>query len=65
MTVTKETLIKDIVSLGPKAIDVLFNFGMGCIGCPASQMESIEDAASVHGINVENLLLSLNNINNN
>lgn len=65
MTVTKETLIKDIVSLGPEAIDVLFKFGMGCIGCPASQMESIEDAANVHGIDVENLLLNLNNINNN
>ena len=65
MTVTKETLIKDIVGLGPEAIDVLFKFGMGCIGCPASQMESIEDAANVHGINVEDLLLSLNIIKNN
>lgn len=65
MTVKKETLIKDIVGLGPEAINVLFKFGMGCIGCPASQMESIEDAANVHGINVESLLLSLNNINNN
>lgn len=62
MTVTKDTLVKDIVNLGPKAIDVLFKFGMGCIGCPASQMESIEDAADVHGIDLENLLLSLNTL---
>jgi len=38
------------------------SFVMGCIGCPASQKESIEEAARVHGINVENLLQSLNNI---
>jgi hybrid cluster-associated redox disulfide protein len=48
--------------MGPKEVEILTNFGMGCIGCPSSQNESIEDAAAVHGINVENLLQSLNNI---
>ncbi|MBM7868753.1 hybrid cluster-associated redox disulfide protein [Clostridium pascui] len=62
MKVNEETLIKDIVNMGPKAIEILIDFGMGCIGCPASQNESIEEAAVVHGINVENLLQSLNNI---
>ncbi|MDF2675979.1 MAG: hypothetical protein K0Q97_269 [Bacillota bacterium] len=63
MTVIKETLIKDIVSIGPEAIKILLNFGMGCFGCPSSQYESIEDAAVVHGINVDNLINALNNIN--
>lgn len=62
MKVNGETLIKDIVNMGPKAIEILIDFGMGCIGCPASQNESIEEAAIVHGISVENLLQSLNNI---
>ena len=62
MKVERETLIKDIVKMGPKAIEILMGFGMGCIGCPASQNESIEQAAAVHGIDVENLLQSLNNI---
>lgn len=62
MRVDGKTLIKDIVNMGPKAIEVLMNFGMGCIGCPASQNESIEEAAAVHGINVEQLLQSLNTI---
>ena len=62
MKVERETLIKDIVKMGPEAIQILMSFGMGCIGCPASQNESIEQAAAVHGIDVENLLQSLNNI---
>lgn len=62
MLVERETLIKDIVKLGPDAIKTLMNYGMGCIGCPASQNESINDAASVHGINVEELLSSLNSL---
>ncbi len=62
MKIEGKTLIKDIVNRGPKAVEILMSFGMGCIGCPASQNESIEEAAAVHGINVENLLQSLNNI---
>jgi len=62
MKVEGKTLIKDIVNMGPKAVEILMGFGMGCIGCPASQNESIEEAAAVHGINVNNLLQSLNNI---
>lgn len=62
MKIEGKTLIKDIVKLGPNAIEILMSFGMGCIGCPASQSESIEDAAAVHGINLDNLLQSLNNI---
>lgn len=62
MKIDRKTLIKDIVNMGPKAIETLMSFGMRCIGCPASQNESIEEAAAVHGINLENLLQSLNTI---
>lgn len=62
MKVEGKTLIKDIVNMGPEAIETLMSFGMGCIGCPASQNESIEEAADVHGINIENLLKSLNSL---
>lgn len=59
MLITKETIIGELVRNYPEAIDILMNFGMGCIGCPASQAESIQDAALVHGINVNELLEEL------
>lgn len=62
MKIKKETLIKDIVKIGPEAVEILMDFGMGCVGCPASQAESIEQAAMVHGIDLEELLQRLNNI---
>lgn len=62
MKVDRKTLITDIVNMGPKAVEILKNFGMGCIGCHLSQNESLEDAAAAHGINVENLIKSLNKI---
>lgn len=58
--VDKNTLIGDIVRENPELIGVLQAFGMGCVGCPASQMESIEEAAQVHGLDLEKLLKALN-----
>ena len=54
--VTRETLIGEIVNDYPEAIDVLFAIGMHCIGCPASQGESLEEAAAVHGIDIDDLM---------
>jgi len=60
MEITKDTLIGEIVRNKPEAIDTLLRFGLGCIGCPASQMESLEEAAMVHGIDLNELLKALN-----
>lgn len=60
MEITKDTLIGEIIRNKPEAVDVLMRFGLGCLGCPASQMESLEEAAMVHGIDVSELLQALN-----
>ena len=44
----------------PKIVDVLVEAGMGCIGCPHSQMESIEMGAMGHGIDPDLLVEKLN-----
>lgn len=58
--ITKDMLIGDLIRQKPDAVPVLMGFGMGCVGCPASQMESLEEAAMVHGFNVDELLKVLN-----
>ncbi len=60
MEITKDTLIGDIVRNKPEAIETLMRFGMGCVGCPASQMESLEEAAAVHGLDLDALVKALN-----
>ena len=60
MEITKDMLIGEIIRNKPEAVDILLRFGLGCIGCPASQMESLEEAAMVHGIEVNELLKALN-----
>lgn len=58
--VTKEMLIGELIQLDPNMAGVLMASGMHCVGCPSSQMESLEEAAMVHGIPVDLLIARLN-----
>ena len=60
MTVTKEMLIGEILQIDPQMAPFLMASGMHCIGCPSSQMESLEEACMVHGIPVEKLVSVIN-----
>jgi len=43
-------------------VPVLMSFGMGCVGCPSAQMETLEEAAQVHGMDINEMLDALNKI---
>ncbi|MCR5691423.1 MAG: DUF1858 domain-containing protein [Eubacterium sp.] len=58
--ITGQTLIGEIVAYYPDLVDTLLGIGMHCMGCPASQMESLEEACMVHGIDSEELVEVLN-----
>ena len=58
--ITKDMTIGQILRLNEGLAPVLMAGGMHCIGCPSAQMESLEEAAMVHGIEVELLLARLN-----
>lgn len=58
--ITKDMIIAEVIEQYPELIRTFFANGMMCIGCPASQGESIEQAAAVHGLDAEQLLKALN-----
>lgn len=60
MNFNKDTKIGDILEKAPEKANVLLEIGMHCLGCPASQMETIEQACEVHGVDVEEVLAKLN-----
>ena len=60
MKIEKSTKIGELLENSPEKADILLEAGMHCLGCPASQAESIEEACMVHGIDVEELLEKLN-----
>ena len=58
--VTKDMIISDILKLDRGTGPILLNSGMHCLGCPSSSGESLEDACSIHGIDVDLLVKELN-----
>ena len=60
MKISKDMIIGDILAQEPDMAGVLMGMGMHCIGCPASQQESIEEAAMVHGFDPNELVQEVN-----
>lgn len=57
--ITKDMKIGEILQQNPDVVPVLLGAGMHCLGCPASQGESLEEAAMVHGINIDELMAAI------
>ena len=62
MTSTKDTVIGDILKIAPQAAPLCMGIGMHCLGCPASQGETVEKACMVHGVDVNELLAKVNEL---
>ena len=58
--VNKDMTIGELIREDRACAPILMQFGMHCIGCPHSQMESLEQAGMVHGIDVDALVKALN-----
>ena len=60
MVINKDTKIGEIIENAPEKAELLLEAGMHCLGCPASQAETLEEACAVHGIDVEEVVEALN-----
>lgn len=60
MTITRDTNLSEIIEKAPEKVDILLEAGMHCIGCMASQFETLAEACEVHGIDVDELVKELN-----
>ena len=60
MEVTKDTMIYDIVAYDSGCVDLFMEIGMHCFSCPAALFETVEEACSVHGVDVDDFLEGLN-----
>lgn len=58
--IEKTTKIGDLLKIAPEKADILLEAGMHCLGCPAAQEETIEEACAVHGIDVDELIEKIN-----
>ena len=59
MAITADSTIYDLLKEKPDSSEVLFKFGMGCVGCAIARGETIREAAEAHGIPLQELLAAL------
>ena len=57
--ITKDMTIGEILSTNPNVAPILMEAGMHCLGCPSAQAESLEDAAMVHGMDINDLMAKI------
>ena len=60
MTVTKDSVIGDVLDENVETAQFFFEIGMHCLGCPASRGETIEAACAVHGTDADELVKRIN-----
>ena len=58
--VSKDMLIGQLLQIDANIAPILMRAGMHCLGCPSSQMESLDEAAMVHGLDVDVLVNQIN-----
>ena len=59
-TVTKDTIIGDILDMDRTTAPFFLEMGMHCLGCPSSRGETVEQACAVHGVDADELVAKLN-----
>ena len=60
MTISKDMTIGELIRTDENIVPILMRAGMHCIGCPSAQGESLEEAAMVHGMDVDVLVQQIN-----
>ncbi|MEE1279916.1 MAG: DUF1858 domain-containing protein [Oscillospiraceae bacterium] len=59
-TVTKDTIIGDVLDNAPETAPIFLEMGMHCLGCPSARSETIAQACAVHGVNADEIVSKLN-----
>ncbi len=58
--ITKDMILGEVASKHPETVEVFLNHGLHCIGCGVAFMETVEQGALAHGIDVDALVKDLN-----
>ena len=59
-SVTRKTIIGDVLDFDRETGKFFLEIGMHCLGCPSARGETLEMACQVHGVDVEELVADIN-----
>lgn len=58
--VTNDMPLAQVLEKDPGVANILFDYGMHCLGCLMAQGETLAQAAQVHGVDPEQLSTKIN-----
>ncbi|MEK6897291.1 MAG: DUF1858 domain-containing protein [Nanoarchaeota archaeon] len=61
--ITKTTLINDLLEKNPEAAEILMAYGLHCVNCHFSDLDTLEDGAAMHGMPDEEIGLMIKDVN--
>lgn len=59
-TINKDMTFMEVMRMSPEVVKVLSSFNLGCVGCMGAQNETLEQGATAHGLDVDELVAALN-----
>ena len=59
-SITKDTIIMDVLKIDQGTAPFFFEIGMHCLGCPSASGETVEQACAVHGVDCDDLVNAIN-----
>ena len=61
--ITAKTKMNELIKDKPEAVGLLFEAGMGCVGCHMAQLETLEQGCMAHGMSKEEIDEIIDKIN--
>lgn len=61
--ITRKIKIEELVRKFPETVEVLFGFGLHCLGCMGAKFETIEDGLRAHGMGEEEIEEAIKKLN--
>ena len=59
-TITKDMSIGEVMNIDRTTAPIMMEYGMHCMGCPFSMMETLEMGCAAHGTDADELVEKLN-----
>lgn len=61
--IKRDTILKEAIEEYPEIVSILIGYGLHCVGCYFSEIETIEQGAKTHGLTKEVIEMMLKDVN--
>lgn len=61
--ITKDTKLDEVIKFYPKSTEIMLEYGLYCVSCPAMVFDTMEDAMKIHGLSEQDMEEMIKRIN--